>query len=404
MSQPWIDYGAIFQASPSAMLVLSPEFLILDANAAYQELVGRSRGQLIGQYVFDAYPDNPHDPQGAGMRRLEDSLLRVRQTGTQDIVSPVRHDVQDAQCPGVFVERYWSLINAPVLDIDARVLMIVHRLEEITGLVQADQSAADHRRRQMETELYARSRELQKVNERLRMANARERQVALALQEAMLPALQPLSHHAVAVRYYPAVDALNVCGDWFDVTELSESTYAVAVGDVVGHGLEAAGVMGQLRSALSAAMRVVDGPASALDGLDLYARSLEGALSTTAVQTVIAWREHCISYSSAGHPPPALVQPDGTVQFLDQATDPPLGATPEHIPRPQATTTYQEGASLVLYTDGLIERRGEDIDRGLQRLADHLAVHSKDEAEDLAQALSTLSISTDDTALVVVRL
>ncbi|MFB7501290.1 PP2C family protein-serine/threonine phosphatase [Streptomyces sp. NPDC056161] len=405
MTQPWIDYGAVFQASPSAMLVLSPDFIILDANASYQELVSRSRGQLIGQAVFDAYPDNPNDPQGGGLRELRDSLQRVLETRTQDIVSPHRHDVEDTQRSGVFMERYWSLINAPVVDINGDVRLILHRLEEITGLVHPHgQSTAAHQRRQMEIELYARSRELQQVNERLRLANARERQVALALQEAMLPVPQPLSHHKAAVRYYPAVDTLNVCGDWYDVIELPNSTYAVAVGDVVGHGLEAAGVMGQLRSALTAVMRVADGPASALDGLDLYTRSLKGALSTTAVQTVIAWREHRITYSSAGHPPPALVHPNGFVQFLDQATDPPLGASPEHTPRPQATITYEEGAILVLYTDGLIERRGEDIDQGIQRLSDHLTLHHHNQAEDLAQELSVLSISTDDTAVVVLRL
>ncbi|MFD3454829.1 SpoIIE family protein phosphatase [Streptomyces sp. NPDC058691] len=86
------------------------------------------------------------------------------------------------------------------------------------------------------------------------------------------------------------------------------------------------------------------------------------------------------------------------------ALDKKQGAGLEHVPRPQATTTYPDGAAFVLYTYGLVERRGEDIDHGLQRLADLLAHHSKDDAEDLAETLITLSDATDDTAVVVVRL
>lgn len=399
VKDPEIDYQGIFDASPSAMLVLTPDLVIVDANAAYQRLVGRARHQLVDRHVFDAFPKDPEGPDD-----LRASLLRVLETGVQDVAGPMRHDVEDCARPGVFEERYWSPINAPVVDAEGKIALVVHRLEEITEVVRACGPESDKRRLRTQLELYARSRELQQVNDRLRQANARERQVALALQEAMLPAPERLDRHRAAVRYRPAEDTLNVCGDWYEVTQLACGAAAVAVGDVVGHGLAAAGIMGQLRSALSAAMRVVDGPATALDGLDLYARSVDGALASTAVQTVIDEDGHRITYSSAGHPPPALVHPDGTVEFLDRATDPPLGADPEHRPRPQATTTYADGAALVLYSDGLIERRGEDIDLGLRRLADHLVRHHKDDVEELAEELTTLSVATDDTVVVVVRL
>ncbi|GAA2656043.1 hypothetical protein GCM10010400_11100 [Streptomyces aculeolatus] len=183
----------------------------------------------------------------------------------------------------------------------------------------------------------------------------------------------------------------------------------MAVGDVVGYGLAAACVMGQLRSALSAAFRVSDdGPARALEVLGLYARSVSGAESTTTVLCVIDGVNRVIAYSSAGHPPPALLHPDGTVEFLDQATDPPLGARPEHIPRPQSKVPFSEGATLVLYTDGLIERRREDIDVGLNRLAASLIRHQGTEPEALAGALlddlTPPAGATDDIALVVIRL
>jgi serine phosphatase RsbU (regulator of sigma subunit) len=166
--------------------------------------------------------------------------------------------------------------------------------------------------------------------------------------------------------------------------------------------------MGQLRSALSAAARVADGPARALEALGLYARHVAGAESATVVKTYIDWDTHTLTYSSAGHPPPALLHPDGTVTFLDQATDPPLGARPEHIPRPEASTSFIEGATLVLYSDGLIERRDEDIDVGLARLADALVRHGQASPEILADAVLADLLpptgTTDDTALVIIRL
>ncbi|GGT57151.1 hypothetical protein GCM10010271_71100 [Streptomyces kurssanovii] len=166
--------------------------------------------------------------------------------------------------------------------------------------------------------------------------------------------------------------------------------------------------MGQLRSALSAASRVANGPAQALEVLGLYARSVDGAESTTAASVFIDWTSRTLTYSSAGHPPPALCQPDGTVTFLDRATDPPLGARPEHAPRLQAQTAFTDGSVLVLFTDGLIERRREDIDTGLERLADCLARHRAADPEALGDALLADLIPpaglTDDTALIIVRL
>ncbi|NUK46500.1 serine/threonine-protein phosphatase, partial [Streptomyces lunaelactis] len=182
----------------------------------------------------------------------------------------------------------------------------------------------------MESELYARARELQLLNEELRQAHARERQVAITLQEAMLHSPDLAGHRDIAVRYLPAIGSLNVCGDWYDVVDLPAGRFAVAVGDVVGHGLAAAAVMGMLRSALSAASRAVDGPAKALEVLGVYARSVEGALATTAVKAMVDTGRRQIAYSSAGHPPPVLLHSDGTHDLLDQATDPPLGARPMH--------------------------------------------------------------------------
>ncbi|MEV0452696.1 SpoIIE family protein phosphatase [Streptomyces sp. NPDC050600] len=409
MRNPQIDYGAVFHALPGMVALLTPDLLYADANEDFLRLAGRTRDQLMGRYIFDVFPEHPDEPEAAGMRETRESMLRVVASGERDTMALLRYDIEDAERPGRWVEHFWSPVNAPVFGSDGSVVLIVHRVEEVTELVRARGGpGGDRRASVLEAELYTRARELQDINERLRRSQARDREVALALQAAMLPAPTPVGHHRAAVRYRPAVGALNVCGDWYDLVDLPGDRIAVAVGDVVGHGLEAACVMGQLRSALSAAARVADGPARALEALGLYARSVEGAESTTVVKTFIDWDTHTITYSSAGHPPPALLDPDGTVTFLDQATDPPLGARPEHVPRPEASRAFTEGATLVLYTDGLIERRSEDIDAGLGRLADSLTRHGRAEPEDLADALLAdllpLDGNTDDTALVVLRL
>ncbi|MFE3112768.1 PP2C family protein-serine/threonine phosphatase [Kitasatospora indigofera] len=408
MTEAAIDYAAVFQALPGMVALLTPELVYADANEEFLRMSGRSREQVVGHYLFDVFPDNPNDPTATGARNLAASLKRVLESGERDAMALQRYDLESPKRPGVWEERYWSPVNEAVLGPDGRVALLVHRVEEVTELIRARGGPEGSRARVLEAELYTRARELQEVNERLRRANARDREVALALQEALLPAPGPVGHHGMAVRYRPAVDALNVCGDWYDLVDLPGDRIGVAVGDVVGHGLRAACVMGQLRSALSAATRVADGPAQALEVLGLYARSVAGAESASAVNTLIDWDNGTVTYSSAGHPPPLLLHADGRIEFLDRATDPPLGARPEHVPRPQATTTFDEGDTLVLYTDGLIERRHEDIDVGLARLADSLAEHRREDPEAMADcvlaALLAERPATDDAALVIVRL
>lgn len=410
--RPAIDYQALFAVTPSPCMVLGPDLVLAEINEAACRVTGRTREDLLGRYLFDAFPDNPADPDAGGVRNLHASLHRVLRSKEPDTMAPMKYDIPVADRPGVFVERWWSAINTPVLGPDGQVEWILHRGEDVTSFIRSHprlrEGGALSDVEAREVELYARALELKRLNEELRQAHARERQVALTLQEAMLHSPHLARHRETAVRYLPAAGSLNVCGDWYDVVDLPEDRFAVAVGDVVGHGLEAAAVMGMLRSALSAVVRAVERPARALDVLGLYARDVEGALATTVVQAVVDTRARRIMYSSAGHPPPILVHPDGTFDPLDRATDPPLGARTKHVPHPQADLPYTRGDTFVLYTDGLIERRGEDIDASLQRLTDALARHARQEPERLADALlADLGVSSgarDDVALIVIRL
>ncbi|MEU1078746.1 SpoIIE family protein phosphatase [Streptomyces sp. NPDC005908] len=409
MAQASIDYEAVYRALPGMVALLTPDLVFADVNEAYVRGTGRPRASLLGRHVFDVFPEAVNVREAKNSHHLRASLLRVLATGERDAMALQRYDVETPEHSGQWQEHYWSPVNSPVLAPDGRVRLIVHRIEEVTEFVRARGLGGDTAGRLLEAELYTRARELQELNNRLREAHAREREVALVLQKAMLPARRQMGHHRAAVRYRPAVGALNVCGDWYDLVDLvGGHRIGVSVGDVVGHGLEAAGVMGQLRSALSAASRVADGPAQALDVLGRYAHVVDGAESATAVTTFIDFDRLVVTYSSAGHPPPVLLHHDGRVEFLDRATDPPLDARPDPRPRPQASTAFAPGATLVLYTDGLIERRHEDIDIGLRRLADAACRHRTLDPEPLADTVLRELLppggATDDTALVVVRL
>ncbi|NLU71731.1 SpoIIE family protein phosphatase [Streptomyces sp. HNM0575] len=409
-----IDYSVLFAALPSPNLVLDPELTIRDVNRSYLRATGRSRADLMGRYFFDAFPPNPQEAYSEGVQKLSASLHRVLDLGRVDTMAPVKYDIPVVSRPGTFEERWWSPINTPVLDDDGRVVWIIHRIEDVTGFVQARRPETRPTgtrvgmHQESEAELLTRAQELQDLNEELRLAHGRESRVALSLQEAMLYS-PDLPRPGVAVRYLPAVGTLNVCGDWYDVTDVPESGgFTAAVGDVVGHGLEAAGVMGMLRSALSAAMRATASPARALQILGLYANSVEGAQSATAVKVRIDTGNRTITYSSAGHLPPVLLHPEGDCELLDRATDPPLAARSEQAPRPEARAPYRHGDCLILYTDGLVERRDRDIDDGIARLTTVLAASAGHDAEQVAdELLSGMGVhegAADDIALVVIDL
>lgn len=344
VARPAIDYQALFTVTPSPCMVLGPDLVLADINEAACRVTGRTRQDLLGRYLFDAFPENPADPDADGVRNLHASLHRVLRSKEPDTVAPMKYDIPVAGRPGVFQERWWSAINTPVLGPEGQVEWILHRGEDVTSFIRSHprlrESGTLSDVEAMEVELYARARELKRLNEELRQAHARERQVALTLQEAMLHSPHLARHRETAVRYLPAAGSLNVCGDWYDVVDLPEDRFAVAVGDVVGHGLEAAAVMGMLRSALSAVVRAVEWPAEALDVLGLYARDVEGALSTTVVQAVVDTCARRIVYSSAATRPPSWSTPTAPSTF---STRPPThrwepAPNPSPTPRPPCPT------------------------------------------------------------------
>jgi PAS domain S-box-containing protein len=135
MRDSQIDYMAVFRDIPVPVLLLTPEFVITDMNLAYLQVSGRTRDDLLGRDIFDAFPDNPSDPQATGVRNLSMSLRRVLATGQRDTMALQKYDVEVAGSPGVFARRYWCPVNAPVFGADGQVVLIVHCVEEVTDRV-----------------------------------------------------------------------------------------------------------------------------------------------------------------------------------------------------------------------------------------------------------------------------
>ncbi len=231
-----------------------------------------------------------------------------------------------------------------------------------------------------------------------------QRETAVALQHAMLgPAALP---DGFAVRYHPASRPLEVGGDWYDVVDLEDGRVALIVGDCVGHGLAAATVMGQLRSACRALLLERPSPAAALAGLDRFAARLPGARCTTAFCAVLTVATGELVFSSAGHPPPIMVNADGTTVMLEGGHTLPLALRPGQT-RPEARVTMPARASLLLYTDGLVERRGSSIDDGIARAADLLqdtrALALDEVADRLMSRLEPEGGYPDDVAMLLYR-
>ncbi|WP_344821337.1 ATP-binding protein [Actinocorallia longicatena] len=192
MTIPEIDYEAVFQSNPSAILLLTREFDIAAANRSYERMTGAVGAEIIGRNLYEVFPGGADPKKAPGPARVRASLERVLATGRRDTVGLQRYDVELPDRPGVFEPRYWSVINAPVFDTDGRVVMILHRVMEVTAFLTQLRQAHDHgitatpaEVEAMEAEYYTRVRELQQANEQLRTAHALEREIAAALRESV---------------------------------------------------------------------------------------------------------------------------------------------------------------------------------------------------------------------------
>jgi serine phosphatase RsbU (regulator of sigma subunit)/anti-sigma regulatory factor (Ser/Thr protein kinase) len=231
-----------------------------------------------------------------------------------------------------------------------------------------------------------------------------QRRVAEALQRTLLPTELPsIAGLEVATRYVPA-ESSGLGGDWYDLFELPESRVAIAVGDVVGHGVAAAAVMAQLRTALRAYAAEGHGPASVVQSVDRLMWQLGPTAMTTLVYMVLDPLEETVEIVNAGHLPPLLVGPEGEPAYLSVQGALPLGTSQTEVYGSEVVP-FPAGSAVVLFTDGLVERRGAPIDVGLERLRE-LSVGRDDVERLCSTALDELvpREPPDDVAIVVARM
>ncbi|MER5831381.1 GAF domain-containing SpoIIE family protein phosphatase [Streptomyces sp. NPDC002130] len=219
---------------------------------------------------------------------------------------------------------------------------------------------------------------------------AQHRDTAETLQRAQLTELPTTPDVRLAARYLPATHGLNIGGDWYDAFVQPDGSLLAAVGDVTGHGLRAAVMMGQLRTALRAYAIESDTPAGILTRLHRLVRDQQHELYATAVIACFRPGDPTVLWAAAGHPPALVRDPAGSVRILDDKPGVMLG-----VPLPceyqDHTVVLPPGSTLALYTDGLVERRAQGIDPGIHRLSQAMAALSTAEAEnDLNAAAESL--------------
>lgn len=237
-----------------------------------------------------------------------------------------------------------------------------------------------------------------------------ERAVARALQDSMmLQRLPVLDGVEIAAVYEPAAGDLEVGGDWYDVLALPDGRIGVAVGDVMGRGLRAATAMGQLRSGLAALAGSFEDPATVLERLDHFAARVDGAWLASVFYGVIDPAARTVRYSSAGHVPPLLADATGVRALRDGRSG--LLGGPDPGPRVSAVRDLAPGSLLLMYTDGLIETRGSDIEADVARLSarvGELQAQASGTPMALDRLCSTLAAAapetSDDVALLIVQL
>jgi PAS domain S-box-containing protein len=235
---------------------------------------------------------------------------------------------------------------------------------------------------------------------------ARELGIVETLQRSLLPeSLPQVPGLLTAARYMPGGPGADVGGDWYDAISLEGGRLGIAMGDVVGHGIGAAALMGQLRNALRAYALDGNSPAQVVEKLDRLVQNLEAGRMATLVYMVIAPDLGSVEFSSAGHLPPLVLGPSGSASYLEGGRTLPLGVMPS-AEYPQADAELEPGSTIVLYTDGLVEERGASIDRGLDALKEAVS-GGPDEPEALCDHIVATLLAdraaTDDIAVLTVR-
>jgi PAS domain S-box-containing protein len=325
-------FRALLDAAPDAMVIADDSGEIRLVNKQAEAMFGYPPQDLAGRKIEVLIPDRFRDRHLEHRRRyLADG--RVRPMGAGLDLCGLRRDGTE-----VPVEISLSPLST------ARGRFVVAAIRDVSERRAAQQQIA-------------------------RMYE-QQRHVALTLQNALMGEVTPVPGVTSASRYLPSTQGAGVGGDWYDLIPLGAGRTGVVVGDVMGRGLEAAAVMGQLRSAANALARTGMSPQQLMEVLDMVVLDIPEQL-TTCCYLVIDAQAGEVSGCSAGHPPVLLAEPDGAVRELPIPVSAPLGVG--GISHQQATVRLAPGQTLVLYTDGLVERPRRDLDEQIAALGEQLS-------------------------------
>jgi serine phosphatase RsbU (regulator of sigma subunit)/anti-sigma regulatory factor (Ser/Thr protein kinase) len=359
----------ILDADTAAILLLADDDKTLVARAAHGIEEEVERGVRI-----------PVGKGFAGRIAASRQPVRIENIEHADIYNPILRE-----------KGLVSLLGVPLL-VEGGVIGVLH-----VGTLQHRLFADD------EVDL------LQSAADRAALAIAsrvteRERGLADALQSSLLPRLPTLPAVALTGRYLPAASA-QLGGDWYDAFQLPDGRLGMAIGDVVGRGFHAAAIMGQLRSGLRA--YALDGmpPGAVLVRLSRLLRQLEPGRTATLLYLILDPHGGSLIASSAGHPPPLLAHEDGGSELMQMAGSPPLGAT-RNPSYEDGEHSLQPGCALLLYTDGLVERPGESLDAGFERMKELVRAGEEDLdrlGDALVDSLLPEGPAEDDAALLLAR-
>jgi serine phosphatase RsbU (regulator of sigma subunit) len=241
---------------------------------------------------------------------------------------------------------------------------------------------------------------------------SQQAQLAEALQRSLLTEPPAMGQAEIVVRYVPAAEAARVGGDWYDAFPQRDGTPVLVIGDVVGHDTAAAAAMGQLRALLRGIAHYSGaGPAEVLRGLDEAIADMHtDTFATAAVARLEAsgggdgWS---LRWANAGHPPPIVIAPDGSVTVLGGAVGDLMLGVDCTADRPESVRDIGPGSTVLLYTDGLVERRGSTLDEGMTRLVDRVGTLAGRPLESFCDSLLAGMLQEtpqDDVAIVAVRL
>ncbi|MFI2105052.1 SpoIIE family protein phosphatase [Isoptericola sp. NPDC019693] len=393
-----LDYRDLFDAMTVPKIVLDRDLVVLDANRSYTELLGMPVDALVGRTLADALARVPGGPPP--VRRALDAIGRCLRTGLPEVVEPTRWDLPDPRT-GETGPRYWMLLVLPVTRSgDSMVRAVVVRVEEVDAddVEGTDEDATPERMSWHSTVA------------RMRATAAAEREAAVTLQSSVLTPPPDVPGLAVDVRYQPANRITRVGGDWYDVVLRESGRAVLIVGDVAGHDIDAAAAMTHLKGVLrTVAVEDDAGPADVLDRAERAASALRleafAAVTVAVVDPPAPDGSRRVTWARAGSLPPLVRRAGLGAELLDERPGRLFGLLlPQR--RKESSLVLEPGASLLLFTDGLVERRGELLTESLEHLrrdVEQVVDPRLTRLADCVLARSTPIRGADDVALVALQ-